>query len=81
MASIFDFNRNLSFYAIPAAWVLAIAPRFYAVSLYEATSSRKFDTLCPRTFIAKCETDQSIDSASMALALVESYPVASIPSF
>ncbi|EIW65917.1 hypothetical protein TREMEDRAFT_74881 [Tremella mesenterica DSM 1558] len=27
-------TNNLSFYAIPAAWVLAIAPHFYAMALY-----------------------------------------------
>ena len=67
MASVFDFTRNFSFYTIPAAWVLALAPRIYGVTLYESKSSRRFDTKCPRTFVAKCEADQSIDSASKDL--------------
>jgi hypothetical protein len=73
MGSIFDFTRNFSFYTIPAAWLLALAPRFYSASLYESKSSRKFDVKCPRTFITKCEADQSIDSASKARFLVESW--------
>ena len=68
MASLVDLTRNNSFYTVPAAWVLALAPRIYAVSLYESKSSQKFDTKCPRTFIAKCEADQSIDNASKAIS-------------
>ena len=66
MSSILDFTSNFSFYTIPAAWALALAPRAYATSLYESKSSKKFDTKSPRTFIAKCEADQSLDITSKA---------------
>ena len=71
MASLFDFKLNFSFYTIPAAWILALAPRLYATTVYESSSSKKFDRKSPRTFTAKCEGDQSIDLASKALILPE----------
>jgi len=47
MATFFDPTRNFSFYAIPSAWVLSILPHFYAVSLYDRSSSQKFDNRYP----------------------------------
>lgn len=73
MVSIFDFKRNPSFYTIPAAWLLALSPRPYAIAFYESSSPKKFDRKSPRTFIAKCEGDQSICSASKAPLLLESW--------
>ncbi|KAF2758380.1 hypothetical protein EJ05DRAFT_499904 [Pseudovirgaria hyperparasitica] len=57
-ASILDTTRNLSLYTIPAAWVLSIAPHFYAASL------GKFDNKQPRTYTKDSESDQSIDKAT-----------------
>lgn len=54
-AAAFDLTRNFSLYSIPAAWVLSIAPHFYAVSL------GKFDNKNPRTYTRDTDSDQSID--------------------
>ena len=48
-ASSFASNApNLSFYAIPAAWLVAIAPHFYAVALTKG----KFTNSSPRQYLA-----------------------------
>ncbi|EPQ26103.1 uncharacterized protein PFL1_06311 [Pseudozyma flocculosa PF-1] len=47
-ASFQSNAHNLSFYTIPAAWALAIAPHFYAVSL----SKGKFTNSSPRQYLA-----------------------------
>ncbi|KAF2028658.1 hypothetical protein EK21DRAFT_113672 [Setomelanomma holmii] len=59
-ANILDLPRNFSLYAIPAAWLLSIAPHFYAASL------GKFDNKNPRTYTSDTEADQSIDKATKA---------------
>ncbi|KAJ4404751.1 hypothetical protein N0V91_005701 [Didymella pomorum] len=59
-ANILDVPRNLSLYTIPAAWILSIAPHFYAASL------GKFDNKNPRTYTRDTEGDQSIDKATKA---------------
>ena len=58
-AALFDTTRNLSLYAIPAAWVLSIAPHFYAASL------GKFDNKNPRTYTRDTEGTQSIDKGKL----------------
>ncbi|KAI5361849.1 Putative membrane-associated, eicosanoid/glutathione metabolism (MAPEG) protein [Septoria linicola] len=57
-ASLLDLTRNFSLYTIPAAWILSIAPHFYAASL------GKFDNKNPRTYIKESSGDQSIDKAT-----------------
>ncbi|CZT14781.1 uncharacterized protein RCC_00735 [Ramularia collo-cygni] len=57
-ASAFDLTRNFSLYTIPAAWVLSIAPHFYAASL------GKLDNRNPRTYTREVEGDQTIDKAT-----------------
>ncbi|KAL7422014.1 hypothetical protein Q5752_003787 [Cryptotrichosporon argae] len=57
MVALFGLNtaNNLSFYAIPAAWTLAIAPHFYAISLFNkerAPGTSGFDFSFPRRSIA-----------------------------
>lgn len=64
MASLFDTTRNLSFYTIPVGWLTAIVPHLYAVSVYESSSKKKFDTTKPRSFMAKLDDDQTIDQAT-----------------
>ncbi|KAF2771855.1 hypothetical protein EJ03DRAFT_288732 [Teratosphaeria nubilosa] len=59
-ASLIDATRNYSLYSIPAAWVLSIAPHFYAASL------GRFDNKNPRTYTRDTEGDQSIDKATKA---------------
>ncbi|KAF9700071.1 hypothetical protein EKO04_001286 [Ascochyta lentis] len=59
-ANILDLPRNFSLYSIPAAWILSIAPHFYAASL------GKFDNKNPRTYTRDTESDQSIDKATKA---------------
>lgn len=47
-----------SLYTIPAAWVLSIAPHFYAASL------GKFDNKSPRAYTKESHADQSIDKGN-----------------
>ncbi|KAG4428206.1 hypothetical protein IFR05_016313 [Cadophora sp. M221] len=59
MASLFNTNRNFSFYTVPAAWLIAFLPHIYATSL-----SKKFDIVSPRTYVSNLEKDQAIDQAT-----------------
>ncbi|KAH7382774.1 hypothetical protein BKA64DRAFT_646930 [Cadophora sp. MPI-SDFR-AT-0126] len=59
MTSLFDTTNNLSFYAIPAAWLFAFLPHPFAVSL-----SKKFDNVSPRTYVGSLQNDQTIDQAT-----------------
>jgi len=61
MASFLQ-TSNLSLYTIPAAWVLAMAPHAYAMSL----AGKKFDARHPRSLISSLEKDQALDSATKA---------------
>jgi uncharacterized MAPEG superfamily protein len=49
-----------SLYTIPAAWVLSIAPHFYAASL----GGKKFDNKQPRTYTSSLSSDQTVDKAT-----------------
>jgi uncharacterized MAPEG superfamily protein len=63
MASFLDFTRNFSYYTIPAAWVLSIAPHVYATSLHDSKSPEtKFDNCSPRTLVPSLDRNQSLDS-------------------
>ncbi|QDS76246.1 hypothetical protein FKW77_001055 [Venturia effusa] len=59
-ANILGLTRNFSFYTIPAAWVLSIAPHFYAASL----GGKKFDNRNPRTYIPSLASDQTFDQTT-----------------
>jgi len=59
MASFLS-TYNLSLYTIPAAWVLAMVPHFYAISL----AGKKFDDKHPRGFTASLKDDQTLDSVT-----------------
>lgn len=58
-AAAFDFTRNWSLYSVPAAWLLSIAPHFYAASL------GKFDNKNPRTYTREADSDQSISKGKL----------------
>ncbi|TVY51820.1 hypothetical protein LCER1_G005717 [Lachnellula cervina] len=64
MASLFDTTRNFSFYAPPAAWLLAFIPHAIAASL-----SKTFDNRSPRTYVKSLEADQTIDKATKDLII------------
>jgi len=64
MSTLFDPTRNFSFYAVPAAWVLSLLPRAYATTLYNNSSSQKFDTRNPRALKEKLAADQSLTQAT-----------------
>jgi uncharacterized MAPEG superfamily protein len=65
MASFLDLTRNFSFYTIPAAWVLAIAPHVYATSLHDAKSpTQKFNPCSPRTLVPSLDSNPSLDTAT-----------------
>lgn len=49
-----------SLYTIPAAWVVAIAPHFYAASL----GGKTFDNRSPRTYTASLKDTQTLDAAT-----------------
>ena len=51
--SFLSSTTNLSLYAIPAAWVLSIAPHFYAASLFEGLPSSSWDNTNPRGQLSK----------------------------
>ncbi|KAF7846300.1 hypothetical protein BT93_L4652 [Corymbia citriodora subsp. variegata] len=55
-AAALNLRQNYSLYAIPAAWILSLAPHFYAVQL------GKFDNRNPRSYTKSLESDQSIDA-------------------
>ncbi|KAJ4415141.1 hypothetical protein N0V82_007511 [Gnomoniopsis sp. IMI 355080] len=59
-ANILDLTRNYSLYTIPAAWVVAIAPHFYAASL----GGKTFDNRSPRTYTSSLKDTQSLDAAT-----------------
>jgi uncharacterized MAPEG superfamily protein len=63
MASGFN-STNISFYTIPLAWALALAPHVYATQLYQKASSRQFDNRQPRSLTQMVAANQSIDSAT-----------------
>lgn len=56
-------SARQSLYTIPAAWILSIAPHFYAASL------GKFDNKNPRTYTRDTEGDQSIDKGALRAPL------------
>ena len=68
MASLLDYTRttNLSLYTIPAAWMLSIAPQWYANKLYQKASSQKFDLKQPRSMTKIIADSQSLDSTTKA---------------
>jgi len=53
-------TENYSFYAVPVAWLLALAPHAYAMMLLD----KKFDNMQPRSNVLKLESDQSLDKAT-----------------
>lgn len=59
MSSLLATTSNYSFYSIPVAWALAMAPHVYATSL-----SKTFDNRSPRTYCNIVENDQTIDKAT-----------------
>jgi hypothetical protein len=60
-------NTNQSLYTIPAAWVLSIAPHFYAAGL------GKFDNRNPRTYTREIDGDQSVDKGNIPRLTVSLY--------
>ncbi|KAK0515028.1 hypothetical protein JMJ35_002407 [Cladonia borealis] len=67
-------NQNLSLYTIPLAYILALAPHVYAVTLYESSTKKKFDMKHPRGMTSKLSQDQSIDNATKG-----SFPPKTLP--
>ena len=63
MTSLFP-TQNISFYTIPIAWFLALAPHVYATQLYESKSKKQFDLTQPRGLTAKLAGDQTVDQAN-----------------
>src|SRR5271163_4240893 len=57
--------RNFSFYTVPAAWVLCIAPHIYAVKLHDRTSpTKKVDKINPRTLLPSLDANEALDHAT-----------------
>lgn len=55
---------NISLYTIPAAWLIALMPRFYAASTYKASTGKSFNAVNPRLFVGECSSTQSLDSTT-----------------
>ncbi|KAI5928335.1 hypothetical protein F4810DRAFT_190193 [Camillea tinctor] len=53
MASLLNFNQNISYFTIPVALFLALAPRGY--SGFSGAGKKFFDPSNPRTFAARLE--------------------------
>lgn len=53
---------NISLYMIPAAWAIALMPRFYAAITYKAATGKPFNAVNPRLFVGECNATQSLDS-------------------
>ncbi|KAI9688308.1 MAG: hypothetical protein M1820_010268 [Bogoriella megaspora] len=64
MATLLDPPRNLSYYAIPAAWFLTMAPHAYGAFLASKSSRGGVDRTKPRTLVPALESDQSLDNAT-----------------
>lgn len=64
MASIIpNFSKdNLSLYAIPAAWVVAIVPRFYAIVAYKQSTKKDLDGKAPRDWPLQLANNQALDA-------------------
>ena len=56
------YRDNISLYTVPAAAVLCVAPRFFAANTYKAATSKKFDSMQPRSFSETVKGDQSLDA-------------------
>ncbi len=57
-------DTNLSFYAIPLAWILSVSPHVYAVRVHDAKSAKKFDNTQPRSLTASLDQNQSLDKST-----------------
>ena len=58
-----DLTRdNISFYFIPAAWILAFMPRIYAANTYNAATKKHLDTRAPRQWSKTVSEEQGLDS-------------------
>lgn len=64
MTSLFDTSHNLSIYTIPAAWLVTMAPHFYANTTYRKALSKFPDNRQPRNLAKILAESQSIDSAT-----------------
>ncbi|KAJ9639601.1 hypothetical protein H2204_003671 [Knufia peltigerae] len=57
-------RTNLSYYTVPAAWVVSLIPHFYAIARYDRVSKAgKFDRVNPRLFVASVEDNKTIESS------------------
>ncbi|EOO04416.1 putative membrane protein [Phaeoacremonium minimum UCRPA7] len=66
MASLFDLTRStLSFYSVPAAFILQFLPNAWAM----VAAGRNYDLCYPRRMEETCNKDQSLDKASLTRIL------------
>lgn len=57
---VLNLTNQQSFYTVPAAWVLSIAPHFYAASL----GGKSFDNRSPRTYLSSVKDTQALDATT-----------------
>lgn len=58
-------RTNISYYTVPAAWFLCLAPHVYAITLYDkASTAEKFDRVNPRTLLSAPKANRMIDSST-----------------
>jgi len=63
--SLLGRPTNLSYYTVPVAWALCLAPHVYAIKLYDRLSpTQKFDGANPRTFLAAIEANPDLETPS-----------------
>ncbi|KAK5223594.1 hypothetical protein LTR72_004980 [Exophiala xenobiotica] len=57
-------RTNISYYTVPAAWALCLAPHVYVITLYDkASTADKFDRVNPRTLLSALNANRTIDSS------------------
>ncbi|KIX06169.1 uncharacterized protein Z518_04143 [Rhinocladiella mackenziei CBS 650.93] len=63
--TFFIGRTNLSYYTVPVAWLLCIAPHIYAVKLYDRISPKhEFDKVNPRSLLPTLESNPDIDTST-----------------
>eukprot|EP01111_Echinosteliopsis_oligospora_P018371 TRINITY_DN838_c0_g1_i1.p1 TRINITY_DN838_c0_g1~~TRINITY_DN838_c0_g1_i1.p1 ORF type:complete len:167 (-),score=33.21 TRINITY_DN838_c0_g1_i1:57-536(-) len=64
---------NLTYYAIPAAWVISIVPHFYAIRLFTKSSGKEFDNANPKDLLPSTKSNPLIpDQTKQKIARCES---------
>jgi len=68
MASLGGNRWNFSYYTVPLAWMICLAPHVWSVKYNDAiTKQKKFDKVNPRTFLHGLAEDQSVSEEAKGM--------------